>query len=79
MPEKSKGTDAPRNFEQAAARIREKIEAPVLAEGQAALWHSGYVDGAGKALALLEKAGQDKNAVVPGIAGQSGRFGSDGT
>lgn len=79
MSEKSKRTDTPRNFEQAAARIREKIEAPVLSEEQAALWHSGYIDGAGEALVLLEKAVQDKNSMVPGITVQNDGFGSDGT
>jgi len=67
MGEKEKRADRPPHFEQAVRRIKNKIEAPLLSPAQAALWHSDYLEGADEALALLEKAGQDKNTVVPGI------------
>lgn len=61
------GVEPPESFEQSVERIRERVEAPVLSPGQMALWRSGYIKGADKALALLEQARQDKKEIVPGI------------
>ncbi len=61
------GLEPPQSFDEAVERIREKIEAPVLSPAQTALWRSGYLKGSDEALALLERARQDKKEVVPGI------------
>lgn len=56
----------PGNFEQVTERIREKIDAPVLSPGQARILDSGYINSPDKALELLEKADQYKEAVFNG-------------
>ncbi|MDQ0285453.1 hypothetical protein J2Z49_000554 [Desulfofundulus luciae] len=62
------GFEPPQSFDEAVERIREKVEAPVLSPAQAALWRSGYLKGSDEALALLERARQDKKEVVPGVS-----------
>jgi hypothetical protein len=56
----------PEHIGQAAERIREKIEAPVLSPVQARILDSGYINSADNVLALLEKTDQNKGAVFNG-------------
>ena len=56
----------PEHIGQAAERIREKIEAPVLSPAQARILNSGYINSADNVLALLEKTAQNKGAIFNG-------------